>query len=65
MDAVARRLHDVALVRLDRLVQYRVVSGQRVAHGLRMLFPQPGRALEVGEQEGHGPRGQLHHPAPF
>jgi hypothetical protein len=43
--------HD-APVLLDRLGEQRIMAGERLAHGLRVLLPQAGAALDVGEQKG-------------
>ena len=37
----------------------------RRLHRVGMLFPQPRRALEIGEQERHRPRRQLRHRVPL
>ena len=50
--AVARHLHDGALVSFDCSSQDRVVACQRQAHALGFLLPQAGAALDVGEQIG-------------
>ena len=61
---VAASLHHLAAVRRDRVPQDRVVAGERGAHRIGLLIPQTRRHLEIGEQEGHRPRWQLHHHHP-
>jgi hypothetical protein len=61
VDPVARRLHDVPAVGLDRLPQDRVVSCHRGRHRLGLVFPQPSRAFDIGEEERHGAGGQFGH----
>ena len=56
--AVARRLHDIALMQRDGITQDRVVTRERVVHRVGMLFPEPRRTFEVGEEEGDGPGGE-------
>src|SRR5262245_38380228 len=41
------------------------MASQCVTHRLRMLFPQTGRALEIGEQERDRARRQLAHRTPL
>ncbi len=65
VDAVTGRLDDVAVFRLDRLAQDRVVTRECVAHCIGMLFPQSRRALEIGEEERHHPRRQSAHSPPL
>ena len=57
VEAVAGRLHHLAAMVLDRVAQDRVVGGECALHPLRELFPEPGRSLDIGEQEGDCPRG--------
>ena len=52
VDAVADALHDPSSRRLDRAEHDPVVLGDRGAHGLRLHFPEDGRVLDIGEQEG-------------
>ncbi len=52
VDAIASRLHDGAVVRLDRGAQERVVARQRGPHAVRVLRPQPGAPLDVGKEQG-------------
>jgi hypothetical protein len=56
VDAVAAALHHLTAVRGDPVTQDHVVSGQGRPHRLRLLIPQPGRDLEIREQERHRPR---------
>ena len=58
---VARRLHDVSAVPLDSVTDQLVVASQRALHCLRLVLPEPRRALEVREQEGDGPGRQRGH----
>ena len=48
-----------------RLAQEPVVAGQGGAHGVGVLLPEPGAALDVGEQERDGARGRLAHGRQF
>ena len=48
---VARGLHERPAIRLDRLLQDRVVAGERVAHRVGVRIPEARRLLEVGEEE--------------
>ena len=57
MEPVASCFHDMAVAVLDGGAKDRVVASERRSHGLGMLLPEPGGALEVGEQERHGSRG--------
>ena len=50
--AIAGRLHDDAMVALDRLAKDPVVAGKRRLHPLRLRFPQTAAAFDVGEKEG-------------
>ena len=50
-------LEDDAPARDDAL-QYLVVAGEGVPHGLGLLLPQAGAALNVGKEEGDGARRQ-------
>jgi hypothetical protein len=52
---------DVAIVRGDGLIEDAVVDRQRVTHGTGMLFPEPGAAFYVGEQEGNQAARLLYH----
>jgi hypothetical protein len=61
---ITRHLDDVTVVLSNRVPQDRVVTSRRIAHRLGMLLPQKRRTLQVGEQEGHRPRGQLDNPGP-
>ena len=47
----------MTLVLGDGLGEDLVVDPERCGHGLRVGGPQPGGADHVGEEEGHGPRG--------
>ena len=61
---IAGRLHHTTVMRRDRSPHDRVVTSERGRHRLGLLFPQPRRALEIGEQERHRPRWQLDHGTP-
>jgi hypothetical protein len=41
-----------------------LLADERLPHGLRLLFPEPRAALDVGEQEGDGAGGQIGHGVP-
>jgi hypothetical protein len=49
-------LEDMAVVRFDRLPQQRIVAGEGFvhAHGLGVLLPEAGAALDAGAEEGDG-----------
>ena len=47
-------------VTIDRGAQDSVVAFKRSAHRRLVLLPQPCRALDIGEQERHGPRRHGH-----
>ena len=49
--ALATGLHREAIVGADRLVDDLVVLLERPHHEVRRLLPQPGAALDVGEEE--------------
>ena len=63
--AVARHLHDVALV-CGRSASRRISSWRASAalHRVRILLPQARRAFEIRKQESDRPRRQLSHSAP-
>ena len=48
---IAGRLHDLPAGVLDRGAQDRIVAGKGRSHGLRVLFPEPRAAFDVGEEE--------------
>ena len=54
VDAVAGGLDQPAPVRPHRPASNLVVAGQRGAHALGVLLPEPGAALDVGEQKTDG-----------
>src|SRR5204862_3479475 len=58
VEGIADGLEDGAAVGFNRGADQIVVAGQGVAHRLRELLPEPGAALDVGEQEGARRRGQ-------
>jgi hypothetical protein len=58
-ELIADRLEDVPLVGFDGLAQDGVVVGEGALHGLGVLLPEPGAALDVGEEKGDGTGGQL------
>jgi hypothetical protein len=59
--AVARVFEQHAAVGLDRARHDLVVAAHGLLHNVGRGFPQTGRALQVGEQEGDGPAGKLAH----
>ena len=58
-EAVADRLHDLAARALDGAAQDGVVALERLLHGLLVLLPQAGAALDVGKEEGERARRRL------
>src|SRR5262249_58245996 len=52
-DAVAGVLEEPAATVRDRRARDRVVARERIWHGGGMLAPEPGAALDGGEEEGH------------
>jgi hypothetical protein len=54
---IADRLEMVAAVGANRLAEDRVMALDGAPHGGPVALPEPGRALDVGEEEGDGPRG--------
>ncbi len=52
VDSITSGLHDDTMVAKDRVTQDTVVVLERPLHLLRVLFPQPAAALDVGEEEG-------------
>ena len=54
MQAVARLLHHHAAIALHRRARDGVVLGERRPHPLRVLFPHPRAAFDVGEEIGPG-----------
>ena len=50
-ECVADRLEHVPGMFTYRHADELVMAGQRIAHGRAMLLPQPGRTLDVGEQQ--------------
>ena len=60
-ECIAGGREHVPAVRLDRLTEQLVVHTEGGAHRVRLFLPQPRRTLEIGEQEGHGPRRRLRH----
>jgi hypothetical protein len=63
VDTIAGRLDERTLPRFDGGARERIMAGERVAHALGLLVPQPGAALDVGEQERRD-RGLLLHQSP-
>ncbi len=51
VDAITQRLHDQPAMAFDRRPGERVVTRERRGHPLRLLFPQPGAALDVGKKK--------------
>jgi hypothetical protein len=51
-ELVADDLKDVAIVRLDRAAQDRMVARQKSCDGLRILLGEPGAAFDIGKQKG-------------
>ena len=71
MEAVPGRLHHLAATLPTALpaarstaAEERVVTLERRHHLGRVLLPEPGGTLEIGEQERHRSRRQLRHDAP-
>ena len=60
MNTVARHFHDAAMVRLDGSACDRIVPGQGRTHPRRVLLPQAGAALDVGEEKGGNRGAGLH-----
>ena len=60
-EGIADRLEDEAAVRLDRRAQQCVVAGEGDRHRPRLALPEPGAALDVGEEEGYGLRRTFRH----
>jgi hypothetical protein len=50
---------------LNGLFQDFVMSRKQGKYGIRILLCQFGAALDVGEEEGDGARGESHNPNPF
>ena len=50
--AFALALDDVAVLAFDARRDDGVVARQRLAHGIRLAFPEAGTAFDVGQQEG-------------
>jgi hypothetical protein len=50
--------HHDASVPFDQRLDERVVSREGAPHHIRMLLPQPGTALNVGQEKGKGTYGQ-------
>jgi hypothetical protein len=62
-EPIAQRMKNMSVMRSDRVLQQRIVTGERRLHGLRMLLEEPGRAFDVGEEKGDGAAGQSTHDA--
>ena len=60
MDAIPGHFHDRAVVALHCGFRDRVVARQGRTHPFGLLLPQPGAALDIGEQEGDDARRCLH-----
>ena len=60
-DRVALRVHDLATLPLDDVAQDPLVLGEDVPVAVAEPLQQPGRSLDVREQEGDGSRRQLSH----
>ena len=56
MKRIADGLEDLPACSGDRLTQEAIVAGQRGAHGVGVLFPQPRAAHDIGEQKQHHTR---------
>jgi hypothetical protein len=56
VQAVADHLDDDAAMILDRRARQRIVARQRIGHALRLLFPQPRAAFDIGEEQGDAGR---------
>src|SRR6266508_2409513 len=48
----------------DSLAENRIVAGQGDGHCLGVLFPQPGAALDIGEEQGDHSGWQIRHGSP-
>ena len=59
VEAIARGLDHVAAALVDGVAQDLIVTGQGVAHPVRMLLPESSGTLEIREQERNGPSGQI------
>jgi len=58
IESIARALNDVAVRRVDRIAQQRIVTRKGKLHRAGMVLPQWGTALDIGEQEGDRACGQ-------
>ena len=63
-EGIARGGEDEALVPLDGLAQDGVVASQRDCHFRGAVLPESSAALDVGEEEGDRPAGQVRHRIP-
>ena len=63
-ERVADGLEDAAVVPLDGFAQESVVASQCGPHRLGALLPEPGAALDVGEEEGDGSAREVRHRVP-
>ena len=59
--AFSARPHDLSLVLGDDLLDKRIVAHEGSACRSRVLFPEPGAALDVGEEEGDRAGGKIRH----
>jgi len=64
IDGIADGLEDMAAVLFDGVAEDGVVAREGSRHGGGMLLPQPGGALNVGEEKGDGAGRKLRHQAP-
>ena len=61
-EAVAAGGEHLAAAAVEHRPEQLVVAGQRRLHGRRVVLPQPGGALDVGEEERHRPLRPPAHP---
>jgi hypothetical protein len=54
-------LEDIAMILCNRIAEEEIVASQCLSHGLRMLFPEAGTTLYIGEEEGEGCRRVIGH----
>jgi hypothetical protein len=59
MQAIAGCLDHMAALLCNNVPHEAIVMGEGSLHGLRMLLPKPGAALNVGEEEGHRAKGKV------
>ena len=64
IEGITHRLEDRPLVGFDRLTQDGVVAHERLRHPLRIVFPEFGAPLDVGEEKGDETARQVHNETP-